>query len=144
MENKFVLTCESTVDLPYDYIMKRNIPVLFYTYTINGKEYEDDMGKNPDSLNNFYKMLDEGALPSTSQINVFKYVNFFESVINSCDCEILHIAFGSGMTPSVNNAYEAAEKVMKNHPGRKIRVVDSLGSCTGYGLLVDDAADLRD
>lgn len=144
MENKFILTCESTVDLPYEYVCDRNIPVLFYTYTVNGVEYDDDMGKNPDSLKNFYAMLDEGHLPSTSQINVFKYESFFESVIEKYDGEILHIAFGSGMTPSVNNAYDAAKKVMEKHPGRVIRVVDSLGSCSGYGLLVDDAADLRD
>lgn len=144
MENKFILTCESTVDLPYDYVCDRNIPVLFYTYTVNGVEYEDDMGKNPDSLKNFYALLDEGHLPSTSQINVFKYERFFESVIEKYDGEILHIAFGSGMTPSVNNAYDAAKKVMEKHPGRSIRVIDSLGSCSGYGLLVDDAADLRD
>lgn len=144
MENKFILTCESTVDLPYDYVCNRNIPVLFYTYTVNGVEYEDDMGKNPDSLKNFYTLLDEGYLPSTSQINVFKYERFFESVIEKYDGEILHIAFGSGMTPSVNNAYDAAKKVMEKHPGRSIRVIDSLGSCSGYGLLVDDAADLRD
>ena len=144
MENKFILTCESTVDLPYDYVCNRNIPVLFYTYTVNGVEYEDDMGKNPDSLKNFYALLDEGHLPSTSQINVFKYERFFESVIEKYDGEILHIAFGSGMTPSVNNAYDAAKKVMEKHPGRSIRVIDSLGSCSGYGLLVDDAADLRD
>ena len=144
MENKFILTCESTVDLPYDYVCSRNIPVLFYTYTVNGVEYEDDMGKNPDSLKNFYALLDEGHLPSTSQINVFKYESFFESVIEKYDGEILHIAFGSGMTPSVNSAYDAAKKVMEKHPGRSIRVIDSLGSCSGYGLLVDDAADLRD
>lgn len=144
MENKFILSCESTVDLPYQYVCDRKIPVLFYTYTVNGVEYEDDMGKNPDSLKNFYELLDQGYLPSTSQINVFKYERFFEELVEEYEGEILHIAFGSGMTPSVNNAYEAAEKVMKNHPGRKIRVVDSLGSCTGYGLLVDDAADLRD
>lgn len=144
MENKFILSCESTVDLPYQYVCDRKIPVLFYTYTVNGVEYEDDMGKNPDSLKIFYELLDQGYLPSTSQINVFKYERFFEELVEEYEGEILHIAFGSGMTPSVNNAYEAAEKVMKNHPGRKIRVVDSLGSCTGYGLLVDDAADLRD
>ena len=144
MENKFILSCESTVDLPYQYVCNRKIPVLFYTYTVNGVEYEDDMGKNPDSLKIFYELLDQGYLPSTSQINVFKYERFFEELVEEYEGEILHIAFGSGMTPSVNNAYEAAEKVMKNHPGRKIRVVDSLGSCTGYGLLVDDAADLRD
>ena len=81
MENKFILSCESTVDLPYQYVCDRKIPVLFYTYTVNGVEYEDDMGKNPDSLKNFYELLDQGYLPSTSQINVFKYERFFEELV---------------------------------------------------------------
>ena len=33
MERKFILSCCSTVDLPYSYMEQRDIPVLFYTYT---------------------------------------------------------------------------------------------------------------
>ena len=32
MERKFVLSCCSTVDLPYAYMTQRDIPVLFYHY----------------------------------------------------------------------------------------------------------------
>ena len=46
MNEKFILSCESTVDLPYEYICSRDIPVLFYTYTIDGKEYFDDMERD--------------------------------------------------------------------------------------------------
>ena len=80
MENKFILSCESTVDLPYQYVCDRKIPVLFYTYTVNGVEYEDDMGKNPDSLKIFYELLDQGYLPSTSQINVLNTSAFLKSL----------------------------------------------------------------
>ena len=31
MERKFILSCCSTVDLPYSYMEQRDIPVLFYT-----------------------------------------------------------------------------------------------------------------
>ena len=44
MERKFILSCCSTVDLPYSYMEQRDIPVLFYTYVVDGQEYVDDMG----------------------------------------------------------------------------------------------------
>ena len=41
----FVLSCESTIDLPYSYCEARGIPVLFYSYQVDGVSYEDDMGR---------------------------------------------------------------------------------------------------
>ena len=58
--------------------------------------------------------------------------------------DVLHIAFGSGMTASVQNALLAAEALREKYPERKLIVIDSLCSSSGYGLLVDGAADLRD
>ena len=142
MESKFILSCESTVDLPYTYISGRNIPVLFYSYSVDDQEFPDDMGRDPEALPRFYRFLEEGKIPSTSQINVFKYKEFFERLLQKGD--VLHIAFGSGMTPSVNNAVEAAKMLREEYPERKITVIDSLCSSSGYGLLVDEAADMRD
>ena len=138
----YILSCESTVDLPYSYVTQRGLPVLFYSYLVDGKEYPDDMGRDPAALPRFYGFLREGKLPSTSQINVFRYVDFFEPLLQKGD--VLHIAFGSGMTPSVQNALEAADLLRPKYPGRKLCIVDSLCSSSGYGLLVDGAADLRD
>ena len=142
MKEKFILSCESTVDLPYTYISGRNIPVLFYSYSVDDQEFPDDMGRDPEALPRFYRFLEEGKIPSTSQINVFKYKEFFERLLQKGD--VLHIAFGSGMTPSVNNAVEAAKMLREEYPERKITVIDSLCSSSGYGLLVDEAADMRD
>ena len=55
-----------------------------------------------------------------------------------------HIAFGSGMTASVQNRKLAAEVLREKYPERKLVVIDSLCSSSGYGLLVDAAADMRD
>lgn len=142
MQENFILSCESTVDLPYDYVSGRGIPVLFYSYTVEGQVFPDDMGRDPEALPRFYRFLEEGTLPSTSQLNVFQYKEFFEGLLQKGD--VLHIAFGSGMTPSVTNAAAAAELLRREYPKRTIVVVDSLCSSTGYGLLVDEAADLRD
>ncbi len=142
MENQFILSCCSTVDLPYSYMAGRNIPVLFYTYVVDGTEYDDDMGRDAEALPRFYGFLRQGKLPQTSQINVAAYTDFFEKLLQKGD--VLHIAFTSGQSGSVHNAFLAAEELRKKYPERKLTVIDSLCSSSGYGLLVDYAADLRD
>ena len=92
MPKPMILSCESTVDVPFSYMQGRNIPVLFYNYRIDGMEYEDDMGRNPDALTWFYAQLIQGRLPSTSQINEFRYLDFFEKQLQKGD--LLQIAFG--------------------------------------------------
>ncbi|MBQ7565882.1 MAG: DegV family protein [Oscillospiraceae bacterium] len=143
MERKFILTCGSTVDMPYEYIVEqREIPVIYYTYQMNGKVCVDNMDNPKGSLDEFYQAIKDGALPSTSQINVDAYLQFFRE--QAKNGPVLHIAFGSGMSSSVNNAMTAAEMLKEEDPTADVHVVDSLGSSSGYGLLVDEAADRRD
>ena len=142
MSVDYILSCESTVDLPYSYISGRNIPVLFYTYTVDGKEYYDDMERDEQARKEFFQQINDGKLPATSQINEFRYIDFFDELLQKGD--VIHIALGTGMTPSARNALEAAKKLKDKYPERKLIIIDSLCSCTGYGLLVDSAADLRD
>ena len=142
MERKFILSCCSTVDLPYSYMQSRDIPVLFYTYVVDGQEYVDDMGRDPEALPRFYRFLEAGKLPQTSQINVGTYLDFFEAQLEKGD--LLHIAFSSGQSGSVHNAVAAAKLLQEKYPDKKLVVIDSLCSSSGYGLLVDAAADLRD
>lgn len=143
MERKFTLSCCSTVDLPYSYMESRDIPVLFYTYVVDGQTYDDDMGRDPAALPRFYGFLKAGKLPQTSQINVAGYMDFFERLLQQGG-DVLHIAFTSGQSCSVNNAYLAAAELKDRYPGQKLIVIDSLCSSSGYGLLVDYAADMRD
>lgn len=142
MESSFLLSCESTIDLPYSYANERNLPVLFYSYQVDGVGYEDDMDRDPEALPKFYGFLAEGKLPTTAQLNEFQYETFFDNLLQQGD--VLHIAFGSGMTASVQNAMLAAEALREKYPERRLVVIDSLCSSSGYGLLVDGAADLRD
>ena len=85
MDRKFTLSCCSTVDLPYSYMESRDIPVLFYTYVVDGVEYDDDMGRDPEALPRFYRFIQEGKLPQTSQINVATYTAFFEELLRKGD-----------------------------------------------------------
>ncbi len=140
---QFLLSCESTVDVPFAYMHSRGIPVIFYSYIIDEQPYPDDMGRDPEALPRFYAFLDAGKLPSTSQINQFAYYDYFKELLEQGG-DVLHIAFGSGMTQSVNQAYEAAEQLRAEFHGPAAGSDRLLCSSSGYGLLVDGAADLRD
>lgn len=144
MEHKFQLSCESTVDMPYSYIYGREIATLFYSYSVDGVKYDDDMGRNPGTMDRFYEFLEMGKLPSTSQINTYTYMEYFRDLLQKNPGDILHIGFGSGMTPSVHNAEDAAQLLKEEFPDRTVIVIDSYCSSSGYGMLVDYAADMRD
>ncbi len=142
MTYKFQLSCESTADMPYAYMTGRDISVLFYTYTVDGVEYEDNMEREQRATEEFFSQLKAGCQINTSQINAFRYEEYFEKLLEKGD--VLHINFGTGMTPSYHHAVEAAQTLREKYPQRKLVIVDSLASCGGYGILVDRAADLRD
>lgn len=142
MNKSFVLSCESTVDMPFSYVDGRDIPVIFYAYTVDGVDHVDDMLRDPEALPRFYRMMEDGKLPTTAQLNAYQYKEFFASQLEKGD--LLHICLGTGMTKSYQNALAAAEDLRKEYPNRKIMVLDSLCSSSGYGMLVDYAADMRD
>lgn len=142
MNSNFILSCESTVDMPFSYVNSRNIPVIFYKYSVDGTDYVDDMLRDPAALPHFYEMINAGKLPTTTQLNTYQYREFFEEQLKKGD--LLHITLGTGMTKSYQNAIIAADDLRNEYPERKIIIVDSMCSSSGYGMLVDCAADMRD
>ena len=73
---KYILSCCSTIDLPRDYVEKRDIKFIGLSYTLDGKEYTDDLGKTM-PMSDFYKAMANGAMTKTSQVNVDTYIEYF-------------------------------------------------------------------
>ena len=139
---QYVITCCSTADMPYDYFQKRNIPFVCFHFILDGKEYPDDLGKTV-PFEEFYRKIAAGALPTTSQVNVQEFSDFFEPYLAQ-GLDILHISLSSGLSGAYNSALLACQQQLQKYPDRRILIVDSLGASSGSGLLVDLAADLRD
>lgn len=139
---QFTLTCCSTADLPPKHFESRNIPYVCFHFTLDGKEYLDDLGQTV-PFEVFYGKIAEGSMPTTSQVNVQEFINFFTPFLEQGQ-DILHVSLSSGLSGAYNSAVTAAEELAKDFPDRKILVVDSLGASSGYGLLMENVADLRD
>lgn len=138
----FTLSCESTVDLPKQHLLGRGISVIQYQYVVENDNFTDDNGETKEALSNLYAMLEQNKHPTTSQLNEQAYLDYFRPLLQKGNA--LHVAFGSGMSQSVAQAYKAQQTLAKEYPHRKLYVVDSTCSCVGYGLFVDTLADMRD
>lgn len=138
----YVISCCSTADLTEEQLKKRNIQYICFHFEMDGKQYDDDLGKSI-AFEDFYRMMDEGADTRTSQINAEEFKNYFEGFLKEGK-DILHLTLSSGISGVINSARIAKQELEQAYPDRKIYVIDSLAASSGYGLLMDKAADLRD
>jgi DegV family protein with EDD domain len=113
-----------------------------FHYFLNGQEYPDDLGQTI-SFPDFYQAMTEGAETSTSQVNISEYLDYFTPFLEQGK-DILHLTLSTGISGSYNSAINAAAIARERYPDRKIYIVDSLGASSGYGLLMETLADLRD
>lgn len=140
--SQFILSGCSTADMPRTFFQEREIPFACYRYTIDGKVYNDDLGQSM-PMAEFYRRIDEGAMPTTSQVNKAEFIEHFEPLLQAGN-DVLHIEMSSGISGTYEQAKAAEAELAPKYPDRKIYVVDSLGASSGYGLLLDAAADRRD
>jgi DegV family protein with EDD domain len=138
----YVLTCCSTADLPNDYFSRRNIPYVCFHFTIDGVEYPDDLGQSM-PFEEFYARISAGAMPTTSLVNTEQFLAFFEPFLKEGK-DILHISFSSGLSGTYSSALLARDELKTRYPDNTVTIVDSLGASSGYGLMVDALADMRD
>lgn len=121
---------------------RRGLHHICFHYFLNGVEHTDDLGASM-PFDVFYRLIAEGAETRTSQVNISEYLNYFTRFLEEGK-DILHVTLSSGISGSYGSACNAALIARERYPERKIYIVDSLGASSGYGLLMDKLADLRD
>lgn len=139
----FVLTCESAADRTREFFASRNIPVVCFHYEIDDVVHTDDLYQSitPDE---FFAQIAAGAMPKTSQVSVGEYEEFWEPFVAEGK-DVLHLTLSSGISGTYGSACVAAQMLADRYPrGGKVRVVDSLAASSGFGLLLEYAADVRD
>ena len=140
--SEFVLSCCSTADLTKEHFERRGIEYICFHYQLDGVEYADDLGQSI-PFDEFYKRMAEGADTRTAQVNISEYLDYFEKFLAEGK-DILHVTLSSGISGSYNSAVNAALIAAERYPERKVYIVDSLAASSGFGLLMDKLADLRD
>ena len=136
------MSCCSTADLTHEHFESRDIHYICFHYFLDGKEYPDDLGQSV-PFAQFYDAMSKGADTRTAQVSIGEYVDYFTPFLEQGK-DIVHVSLSSGLSGTVNAARNAALIVKERFPERNVYVIDSLGASSGYGLLMDGAADKRD
>ena len=134
------LITNSACDLSIDYIKENNIDVASLMVNLNGEFIPDDLGQSL-SHKDFYKAVREGAIPSTTQVNVGTFYNMFKKYVEKGDA-ILYIGISSALSGTISSAITAKAMILEEHPDAIIHVIDSLCVSVGEGVLIYKAVEM--
>ena len=134
----YQIITDSCCDLPAKRLAELGVQYISMTIELDGKEYIDDMGEQFDAIW-FLEKLKENAQPTTSQINVGRYVEFFRPYVES-HTPILYLGFSSGMSGSFQSAVQAVAILKEDYPQAEILLIDTKSASLGEGFLVAEAA----
>lgn len=136
----FIISTDSTADLPAEYIAEHNLFIHPLYYNIDGEIYGYEKNLSPEE---FYDRMRKGTMPTTMATNPDFITQAFTRQLSE-GYDILHIGFSSALSGSYSNASVVARELSESHPDAKIIVLDSLCASMGQGLLVHYALKFKE
>lgn len=147
--NKFVIFADSTSDLTTEQRKENKIEYvrMLVNWTDKEKVFHEtyaDLDWSEMSPTQYYNLMRDGSVIMTSQVTEQEFDLKFIPHLEKGE-DILYLACSSGLSASGKLAERLAkEKYSKDYPNCRIRVVDTLISVMGQGLMCLKAAELRD
>lgn len=138
----YIISATSSVDISEELFEQLDVKWIPFHYQIDGRDYLDDLGEST-NISDFYEKMIAGSYSTTSQINVFEYLNYFEQFLEKGK-DIIHLCLSSGITGEYNNALIAKDELLEKYPERKIYILDSLNASAAQLFLVKEMAKMRD
>lgn len=134
---KIKIITDSTVDLPKELLEKMDVEVLPVLINFGEESYLDGIEITLDEV--FKKIENGDTFPTTAQIVPNRFVEAFEKYLNQ-GYKVLAVLMSSGMSGTYQSACLAKQMLETED----VQVVDSQTITSGLGLLVIEAARLRD
>lgn len=133
------LFADSASDLPKEFFEKEQVVLFPLRVHIGEEEYEDI--RTIHSLKVF-EAIRSGIQPKTSQTSPEEMLSAFEQLAKDGD-EGFYIAFSSELSGTYSTAVMVADQVREDYPNLKLSILDSKAASLGYGVMVKEAARLR-
>lgn len=140
-ERNFIISTETTCDMPEEYIATNNINIMGLTFNLEDKNYET-VGDNLLDIKEFYAKVRGGAMPKTAQVPIEVALQSFEAWLEK-GYDIIHLSFSSALSGTYQSCSIAATDLREKYPDRKIYVIDSLSASMGQGLLLNYMVELK-
>lgn len=137
----YQILTDSECDLPWETLEAGDVNAISFHTKLGDQDLINDFGKSYD-INNFYQEIQNGKMPTTTQVNVGEYFEFFEPYVKA-QTPIVYVGFSGGLSGSMSSAQQAKEMLLETYPMADIRIIDTLAASGGEGRLVIEAIMLQ-
>lgn len=133
---------DSSCDTPEELLREHNITLVPFYVTFDQENYYKE---NIEITNQkFYDILmNEKVFPKTSLPSVQDYINYFEPAILD-NKDILCLCLTLKFSGSYQSAVNAKAILEEKYPEAKIHIIDSIQATAGQGILLIQAAYMRE
>ena len=138
----FTIFVDGSSNLPGSVLKELDIRTLPCSYTVNGQPSTYNGRLDSFNPHEYYEMLRQGCKVQTSLLNTQLFLDSFRPELEQ-GRDVLYFSMSSGISGTCQAGKIAAEELSEEFPGRTVRVIDSLGSGFGTGLMACNASDLR-
>ena len=129
----FIIATASTCDIDRDWLDDHEIPVISYTFTVDGKIYIDDC--RDATRRAIYQAMREGKQPNTSQITTYSYYEFFKKLLSEGK-PVVFVDMDKSISASYNNSIHAKEMIEEEMPEAKLVILDTRSITMGLAFLL--------
>lgn len=138
----YAVVTDGFSNLPGYLLRELDIHIMPCTYFVEGEPVDYSGDIETFESKDYYDGMREGKPIRTSLINSEAFKDHFRPLF-AAGQDILYVGLSSGVSGTFQAANLAAEELMEEYPGRKVRLVDSLGAGLGTGILTCRGADYR-
>ncbi len=139
----FAIVTDSSSNLTEEVIDQFDLHILPLTFMVDGEEHHSYLKGQKTDLKQFYTMMREGKVITTSLPNLKDSRELLEGLLASGQ-DVLYIGFSSGLS----GTYQAIDLLLAEladaYPDCTVLAVDTLAASMGEGLLVWYAAKMRE
>lgn len=131
--DKILVVADSSSSLPEYLIKELDIRIIPLWLVWDEKCFQDGVDIDPHTF--YQRLRTSESLPSSTQPSALEFKEFFQKLAGDCS-GIVNVLASSKISGTVESAEAAKDFV----PGMQVRVVDSLFSAMGQGLVAVSAA----
>ena len=137
----FEIVTDSSSNLLDETIGRFGLHILPLTFMIDGQQRQSFVKGEKSDLKQFYTMMREGKVITTSLPNMSDSEILLRSLLEA-GRDILYLGFSSGLSGTYQAIALLLDNLAAEFPERRVLHVDTLAASGGEGLLVYEAAQM--
>ena len=138
----YQIVTDSCCNLTEALIDELDLEILPLTFMVDGVQHQSYLKGETTDLKQFYTMMREGKVITTSLPNLADSEALLSEILES-GMDILYLGFSSGLSGTYESIETLSRDLRKRFPERTIECIDTLAASMGQGLLVYYAAKMK-